>query len=379
MANGRVLDFYPGGNTSLGFFSYYDYIITPDATRIFVIKGGPGVGKSSFMKKIATELNDQGFDVELHHCSSDPNSLDGLVFPEIGVALIDGTSPHVVDPRNPGAVDEILHLGDYWNEQGMREGKQEILALNKEVGGHFRRAYRYLKAASTIYEDQKAIYSQDLNLALANEKVADLRDVIFEGRLVNGKAGKIRKLFASAITPLGFQNFLATLIESVGTIYAVKGQPGTGKSTLLNKLAATALERGFDCEAFYCALDPYKLEHLVIPELDIAVTTAVEPHRIDINKATAIINMDECVNPAVPVQQGVTIKQNEMFFISLLEQAISNIAQAKSTHDKMEEYYIPNMNFGAIDELRQKTVARIIKYAEENCPTKLQTRIIEFR
>ncbi|MHB9059512.1 MAG: ATPase, partial [Bacillota bacterium] len=90
---GYIKKVFPGGNTSQGFKSFYDYIIRPDATRIFVLKGGPGVGKSSFMRKIATELVDLGFDVEFMCCSSDNGSLDGVVIPAIGVAMIDGTAP----------------------------------------------------------------------------------------------------------------------------------------------------------------------------------------------------------------------------------------------------------------------------------------------
>ncbi|WP_073166815.1 hypothetical protein [Desulfofundulus australicus] len=50
------------------------------------------------------------------------------------------TTPHVVDPKNPGAVDEIVHLGDHWNEEGLRAHKKEILALNQEIGRLFKRA-----------------------------------------------------------------------------------------------------------------------------------------------------------------------------------------------------------------------------------------------
>jgi len=41
-------------------------------------------------------MADLGYDVELFHCSSDPSSLDGVVMPGIGVALMDGTAPHMV-------------------------------------------------------------------------------------------------------------------------------------------------------------------------------------------------------------------------------------------------------------------------------------------
>ena len=101
---------FPGGNTYKGFHSFYDYILDQkSAKRIIVIKGGPGVGKSHFMKKLGEAMEEKGFDTEYHHCSSDNNSIDGVVFPQLSVALVDGTAPHVVDPKNPGAVDEIIH------------------------------------------------------------------------------------------------------------------------------------------------------------------------------------------------------------------------------------------------------------------------------
>jgi hypothetical protein len=42
---GRVIKFFPGGNTAYGFHSFYDNIIEADANRIYILKGGPGVGK----------------------------------------------------------------------------------------------------------------------------------------------------------------------------------------------------------------------------------------------------------------------------------------------------------------------------------------------
>ncbi|HHW41108.1 MAG TPA: ATPase [Syntrophomonadaceae bacterium] len=96
MTKGKVKMVFPGGNTCLGFYSFYDNIIEPDAKRIFVIKGGPGTGKSTFMRRIGEDLRDRGYDIELHCCSSDNDSLDAVVAPALGVALIDGTAPHRV-------------------------------------------------------------------------------------------------------------------------------------------------------------------------------------------------------------------------------------------------------------------------------------------
>ena len=56
---GNIKDVFPGGNTYKGFHSFYDYMLPNDeANRIFCIKGGPGVGKSSFMKSVVVKFLD---------------------------------------------------------------------------------------------------------------------------------------------------------------------------------------------------------------------------------------------------------------------------------------------------------------------------------
>lgn len=71
---------YPGGNTPKGFFSYYSYILGQrEANKIVCIKGGPGVGKSSFIRKIGNDFLAEGENVDFMHCSSDADSLDGIV------------------------------------------------------------------------------------------------------------------------------------------------------------------------------------------------------------------------------------------------------------------------------------------------------------
>ncbi len=94
---GKERHIFPGSNTPIGFFSYYPYILDQqEADRIICMKGGPGVGKSTFMQLTASEMLDMGYDVDFMHCSSDNESLDGIVIKDLKVALIDGTAPHVV-------------------------------------------------------------------------------------------------------------------------------------------------------------------------------------------------------------------------------------------------------------------------------------------
>lgn len=365
MSKGNIRHMFPGGNTSLGFYSYYNYILPQEeATRIFVIKGGPGVGKSTFMKKIGEEMVDRGYDVEHMHCSSDNNSLDGLVIPAIKVALLDGTAPHVVDPKNPGAVDEIIHLGDFWNEAGMRLNREYIMKDNREVGRLFARAYRYLKAAAAIYEDITVINSLAMNNAKANAVTAKILEVLFKDKGIAVKEGKQRHLFASAITPKGLQNYLNSILN-VEMIYVVKGETGTGTEKLLEKVRSAAAERGFDTESYYCALNPLKLEHLVIPGMNVAFTTVNKYHNIEI-EPYAEVDFNEYLDKSVREEQNDALEYNKCEFEVLLNKGINTISKAKAIHDQMEKYYIPNMDFEAVQRCWEAVLARIIEYTDEN-------------
>lgn len=362
---GSVRRLYPGGNTPKGFYSFYDYILRQsDATRIIVIKGGPGVGKSTIMKHIGETMAELGFDVEYHHCSADNSSVDGVVIPSIGVAMLDGTAPHVVDPKNPGAVDEILHLGDFWDEAGMRKNRDNILAVNREVGKNFRRAYRYLTAARSVYDDIESVNVEATDFGWLNQQAAGLVDELFGDRAVAAVPGKARHLFGSAITPDGPRNYLQTVIGPMGRKVVVTGKPGTGKATLVQKLATAAVERGLDVETFHCPFDPEKLEHLVIPGVDLAVTTSAEPHVWD-GKADWVVDTSEALCDEVRQPYTDVITRAEEAYRQLFDTAVSYLSKAKALHDDMETYYVPNMHFDKLNALREKVLDRILGYAKE--------------
>ncbi|MCL6634788.1 MAG: PRK06851 family protein [Peptococcaceae bacterium] len=368
MAGGRLKKVFPGGNTCQGFYSFYDYIIEPDATRIFVIKGGPGVGKSTFMRKIGEEMLGRGYDVEFHCCSSDNGSLDGVVIPAIRVAMLDGTAPHVVDPKNPGAVDEIIHLGDHWNEEGLRAHKKEILALNQEVARLFRRAYRYLAAAHLFLEEVRSFYRETgaFNTGAFDRLALELTHEIFEGRARATDRPRARHLFATAITPDGTVSYLDTIVGHLQKRYIINGDDGTGKTVLVRRIMDAALMRGFDVEAYHCALDPSRIEHLVIPALDLAVVNSVEPHYYKPqNDTDVVVDTMSCVKA---VSDPVLLSERDTareLYRRCMEEAVDFIYRAKKTHDEMETFYIPNMNFADIEARRQKVLARILELAEE--------------
>lgn len=87
--------YYLGANTPAGFYSLYDELIDLERARdVRILKGGPGCGKSTLMRQVGETMEERGHTVEYIRCSGDPDSLDGVVIPALGAAVVDGTAPH---------------------------------------------------------------------------------------------------------------------------------------------------------------------------------------------------------------------------------------------------------------------------------------------
>ncbi len=361
MPMGKIRHMFAGGNTSLGFYSFFHNILPlNEARRIFVIKGGPGTGKSSFINQIAGEMDKRGYDVEYIHCSSDPDSLDCVVFPQIGVGLVDGTAPHIVDPKIPGAVDEIINLGDYWNDEEISRHKEKIQAIGKEISMIFAGAYRYLKAAACIYEDTSSILEIAQNTGKLNIIANEIEETLMKGIEVSEKEGKQRSLFVSAITPDGLKNYLDTVFVDT-KVYVLKCEEEKSGERLLNRLKKAAIERGFDVECFYCALNPEKLEHIIIPELSVSFTTSNSYHKIDADNYMTL-NLDEYMDRNILEKYNDVIRYNREKFDELLQRTVYILSKAKALHKELESYYVPNMDFEAVQACKEIIIERILEY-----------------
>ena len=82
--------YFLGANTAAGFVSLYGGFCRGAGDYLRIVKGGPGTGKSGFMRAIAREAARRGFDVELVRCSGDPDSLDGVYIPALRLGWCDG-------------------------------------------------------------------------------------------------------------------------------------------------------------------------------------------------------------------------------------------------------------------------------------------------
>lgn len=173
-----------GGNTAGGFTSLYDGFCSGPEDFLYVIKGGPGCGKSSFMKKIGTAAEELGLDVQYILCSGDPASLDGVYIPALHLGYVDGTAPHVLDVQFPGAGGMYLDLGQFYDAAALRPRRAEIEDLNRRYKTSYQEAYAALAEAKRLHDELEAIYNPNVNFdrvyALAEEHIEMLKKQKYE-------------------------------------------------------------------------------------------------------------------------------------------------------------------------------------------------------
>ena len=338
---------FAGNNTSKGFYSYFDYIINPeDANRIYILKGGPGVGKSSFMKKFGSEMLTKGNNVEYIHCSSDENSLDGLVVPELKVAFIDGTAPHIVDPRLPGAVDEIVNLGIYLNNKEIEKHKNQIIQVNKIISQLYKSAFRYLKSASQILDEINSIYDYFTDSTKFSRICEEVINKLFVNKKLYNKTGSIRKLFSEAYTANGYINYTDLFCADLN-VWAVIGENTNYTSKLLDEVVKEAVKRGFDVDCFYRPLTPEKLQHIIIPDLNIMLKSTENHICCNYDE---IINLHEIMDLENLKTHISEIENNLNLYDMLLKNALDKLTETKKHHDLLEIFYVNSMDFKSVDE-----------------------------
>ena len=157
-------------------------------------------------------------------------------------------------------------------------------------------------------------------------------------------------------------SFLDTLVGPDYRRYIISGDDGTGKNELIARIRDAAVMRSFFVEVYHCALDPVKIDHVIIPQLRIAVLNSVTPHILEPAGNDRLIETDAFVkNPGRRLQKERDLARE--LYQQTFDAAVEFIARAREVHRELESYYIPNMRFGEINRLAQSVLEKILSYA----------------
>lgn len=339
--------YFAASNSSEGFYSYYDEIFNPEMFyKIYVIKGGSGTGKAFFMKEIArcAELN--GFSVKYIYCSSDADSLDGIVINEQKIAVLDGTFPHIYEPKYVGAVESFVNLADFLDEKMLSSSRKVIENISLEKKRGFERAYRELAAYRKISENIADIVLPCLKLEKMKKYAARFSEGLEKGN------EKEEHLLTRSIGMRGLSSF-DTYFEKAGIYYEINDYFETAHF-MMREIYSSMKEKKVD---LCISNNPIIRERIDILCAKESGLTFEITNRMD--DSARSINMRRFVDGSSISKIRQQYRSLSRVRDNILNLALDEFENIKKYHFILEEIYGSAMNFEAKEQFTREFCNKI--------------------
>ena len=318
--------FLASNNTTSGFANHFDSINPDKNAFTYIIKGGSGTGKSTFMKKVGEHFEKRGYDVEYFCCSSDTSSLDGVKIVQKNIAIVDGTAPHVTEATLPGVKEKIINVGEFIlpSIQKHKHSLEKILPKKKLC---FDMCYLYLKSCGLIVDIEKNLYASKFDLSLASLKAQEILSNI---SVKKNKNRQKRSLYLS-------------FIDENGLCFLPK-----------NTFAKTI---NLNAENYILGFETIKKIIEILDKKQVEFISILSPLAENVCEGVYINDCDTLIF------NNLTKKnvENKDLIFSLVKKAGHQIANARSKHKEIEKYYIKNMDFEKLSSLREQIIKEIEK------------------
>lgn len=350
--------YFLGVCTPSGFVSHYDTLLT-EVKSLAVIKGGPGCGKSTFMRAVARAALARGHEVSYVLCSSDPNSLDAVILPQLSLAFVDGTAPHVLEPSLCGGGMNYLNFGAFYDSEAMRTNEEEIRLIQQENAAQYPHVTACLAAADRLLDSVRS----ETDTPTIREETAAIAECLNLSNLqpVSDRSRTTYR-FLTALTPKG-PHFCAQTPEAVARrVYVLRDSYGLS-SLLLPLVLQRAQSLGHECIVCHSPMRPDGVPaHLLIPSAQVAVISENRSFFYD-GGCFCRIDLDSTLSPK---------KRRELEFplktaTELQHQAVRYLRKAKLLHDRIEQLCRPFVDFSAVDAMTTRTIERLFGGEESSC------------
>lgn len=349
--------FFLCSNSADGFINgFNDLTFKKKGWQTYLIKGGPGTGKSSFMKKIAQRAALNKIDTEIIPCSSDPASLDGVILKDKKTLIIDATAPHVVEPVYPGVYDHILDFSRFWNSDVLKDGGNEIITLTNKNKELHKRASGYLSAMGQVMRNNMKIAL----LAADIDKTFDYAEKLAKRYLKRqNKQGVEWVKYLSAVTPEGYIFYKDSISKLCEKRVVVMDELGAVSSMIFSAVKDIALSFGYEIITVKNNILPgEKIDHILIPEISLAFCTKNSFNNID-SENVRLVHDKRFADREILKENRNKIAFGNQLIGELLQAAVNTLNEAKAVHDLLEAYYIQAMDFKALSVFAEEFSLKI--------------------
>lgn len=341
-------EYFLGANSGEGFCSLYEEYIREKGGFFRLIKGGPGGGKSGFMRRIGERAESLGYDVEYIRCSGDPSSLDAVYIIQLNVGYVDATSPHVTEPSVFGYNSDYVNLCQFCS----RVESDDIPRLTKLYKSMYSIAYSYLKAAKEV--KRAKIMPQELNFAAEKAKLRANSAVRQELGSKSKSIGSISRRYISGISCEGRIILKDTIYKLCKHIYLLDDRLGLEQFYLKKIIDNSRCEKLIVCPS---PLDASYVEAVLIPERGLGfVASSLLPDM----KPYRHVRLDALVSSDALRQHRSELRRREKLCTELMDTSVFYLKKAKEYHDMLELAYHPYIDFPALTEFTEQEISTLI-------------------
>ena len=317
----------------------------------FLLKGGPGTGKSTLMKAIAAAFAEET--VSVYHCASDPHSLDAMVLEQRGVYIADATAPHTSDTPLPFVTGETVDLAAGLDRETVREGGEQarvLYAENQAMHAQVRKGLRGLAAMQAMYTDIAAG-------AMLREKLAGYAERFCKRLLPRSASGQGVLLHrqCSALTPDGRVTYLPA---NAAGLY-LRDSCLTAAQELLAVFAERAVSAGMRTEVTAdLTQDGKPLSHVFLPENGLMVC-AVRELPDGVREDAAVIDLRRFYDSAALRKQRTLLRFCRETADAIEAETVAILREALACHDALEQTYIGALDTAYLDAIAKRLTERI--------------------
>ncbi|MBM7648288.1 putative ATPase [Bacillus ectoiniformans] len=348
----KTIRYFTKGNTAKGYYSLLDTNLK-DMERLFILKGGTSSENLTCMQQLEQHLLKAGERAEFIHCLTAPEQPEGIVLPEKRTAIVIESTLGATNPSSIAKDVQFITLED-------RASKQETPLQAERYEIAHKNAYACFQQALAVHDEWEHIYISHLNKEKANE-LADTTIQQLFGEKEAKKKATVKRRFLGAATFKGAVDFVPELTEGLSARYFIKGRPGTGKSTMMKKIAAKAEEKGFDTEIYHCGLDPDSLDMIIVRELGFAIFDSTAPHEyfpegpndhlIDVYQEAVVSGTDE--------KFEVELNEISGRYREWMKKGTAFLEEGKRSREEAEELQGKEINPSVIEQICKEILHRL--------------------
>ena len=355
-----AMRFFFGANTPNGFIGFHktDLYDPRDGWVAFLIKSGAGTGKATFMRQVLSELTAKGLDAETIYCSSDPSSLDAVVFRDIRLCVMDATAPHVLEPYAYGECEQLVPFGCCLQTDVTLAQIDEWYEAADACAAAHARSCRFLAAAGSLLDNNRLPAQQALNGAKTDAVAArlvarecDRRDTPRETRR-----------FLSAVTPDGYVFFKETAAVLCPKLYVLEDEYGAVSARFMATVRERLLQAGQEIVSCFSPLAQEAPSHILVPSIGVGFLTSNSRETVDFPVYRRLHASRFADNDALR-EKKQQMRFNRRAAADMLSEAVRCAVDAKVHHDRMEALHAAAMDWDKWQAIADETMADILRIA----------------